>query len=534
MMNPYPILIKAHLKQLLGINKLRYTKSKTEKTKMMAMGAIMIYAAVTFVGITTWYAFMLANSLESVGGLNLLPLLGLILISLIIIIFSTYSIQGSVFTSKDYSLLFSLPIKPLAILLSKLFFTYIVNCLVTAAFFIPIMIIYYLKTGCSPWVFVMTLFAIVFVPLLPTLIATLLAYGTSFIASCSKKHGSIVILFLMITLTLAALALQLNAHKLLQLLLIHREMIYDNIKLFYPPAYYLTTALVDLDIMALINFALYSILPTMIILALLAKSLKKIVAKLGETHQMANYTLGHLKANSAVKALYYKEVKRYLASPIYVMNTSIGMLLVVIMAIGSFFLPDQLEALLQIPELQTYLVGGLVAVLAGSATLSFTSSVSISMEGKNLWIVKSLPIAPITLFTAKILLNLTVCLPAILLASLLFTFKFNLNLLDLFYLLSIPSLYALLTATLGLLVNLFFPKLDWSSETAVVKQSASSMISIFLGIGLIGTPVGLFFLLRPQNLTFFFLGLIVVLIVLNSLSLYLIRMIGVKHFNKIY
>lgn len=172
---------------------------------------------------------------------------------------------------------------------------------------------------------------------------------------------------------------------------------------------------------------------------------------------MANYKLGHLKTKSVIKALYHKEVKRYLASPIYVMNTSIGMLLVVIMAIGSFFFsPDQLEALLQMPELQNYLVGGLVTILAGSAAISFTSSVSISMEGKNLWIVKSLPVTPTTLFAAKILLNLTVCLPAILLASLLFAFNFKLGLVDIFYLLSIPSLYAFLTATSGLLINLFF------------------------------------------------------------------------------
>ena len=534
-MNPYPILINAYLKQLIGLNQLRHTKSKTEKAKMVAMGVLMLYAAVVFVGLATWYAFMLANGLESVGGLNLLPLLGLTLISLIIIIFSTYSIQGSVFTAKDYSLLFSLPIKPLAILLSKLFFTYVMNCLLTAAFFTPIMIIYYLKTACSPWVFVIMIPAMVLVPLLPTLMATILAYGTSFIASRFKKHGSMVVLFLMVALTLGAFALQLNANKLLPLLLTHREMIFESIKCFYPPAYYLTTALVDLDILALISFGLYSIIPTTIVLTLLAKGLKKVVAKLSETHQMANFKLGDLKTKSAIKALYHKEIKRYLASPIYVMNTSIGMLLVVIMAIGSFFFsPDQLQALLQMPGLQTYLVGVLVTVLAGSAAISFTSSVSISMEGKNLWIVKSLPIAPTTLFAAKILLNLTVCLPAILLASLLFVFNFKLGLLDLFYLLSIPSLYALLTATSGLLVNLFFPKLDWSSETAVVKQSASSMISVFLGMGLIGVPVGLFFLLKPQNLTLFFLGVIVVLLLLNSLCLYLIKTIGIKRFNEIH
>ena len=534
-MNPYKILIKSYFKQLLGINRLRHTQSKTEKIKMIIMGALILYAVVAFISLAIFYASMLANGLDAIGGLKFLPLLALILLCLVIVVFSTYSIQGSLFAAKDYSLLFSLPIKPVAILVSKLCFTYVMNCLLTAAFFIPIIVMYYLKVACSPLVFLLTLLAVPFIPLLPTLLATFLAYGTSFFASRSKKHSSGIILFLMITLTIAGIAVQFNANKLLPLLLTHREVILESIQRFYPPAYYLTTALTDLDIVALLWFIICSIIPTLVVLMLLSKGLKKIVAGLGETHQTAQFKLGALKTRSVLKTLYVKELKRFFASPIYVMNTSIGMLLVVVLAVlSSFFSPAQLETLLEIPNMQPYIVALLVVILAGSSALTFTSAISISIEGKNLWIVKSSPITPLTLFTSKILVNLTVCLPSILLASLLFTFNFKLSFIDWMYLLVIPSLYAGLTATSGILINLLFPKLNWTSETAVVKQSASSMIAAFWGMSLIAIPVGLFILLKPHQLNLFFLGVIIVLTLLNITSFHLLKTAGVKQFNKLH
>ena len=44
---------------------------------------------------------------------------------------------------------------------------------------------------------------------------------------------------------------------------------------------------------------------------------------------------------------------------------------------------------------------------------SCTTMASISMEGKNIWIVKSIPVSVITVFASKILVNLTILSPVI-------------------------------------------------------------------------------------------------------------------------
>ena len=46
---------------------------------------------------------------------------------------------------------------------------------------------------------------------------------------------------------------------------------------------------------------------------------------------------------------------------------------------------------------------------------------------------------------------------------------------------------------IGIIFNLKYPKLDATNDTEVVKQSMSSMISVFIGIGLLTiTGIGLF------------------------------------------
>ena len=65
----------------------------------------------------------------------------------------------------------------------------------------------------------------------------------------------------------------------------------------------------------------------------------------------------------------------------------------------------------------------------------------------------------------------------------------------------IPCLYVVLTAYIGLVINLKMPKLDWTSETAVVKQSMGVLVAllsnfayiivIVAGYMLIGSMTGL-------------------------------------------
>ena len=125
------------------------------------------------------------------------------------------------------------------------------------------------------------------------------------------------------------------------------------------------------------------------------------------------------------------------------------------------------------------------------------SSSSISMEGKNWWIMQSLPLSNETIFKSKILCNLIIIAPFYLVAVVVSIIAVPFQLSELFGMLVIPAVYLLYSAVIGLRINLAFPVMEWDNEARVVKQGAASMISMLSGIAAILPPIVIYFMF-PQ------------------------------------
>ena len=98
------------------------------------------------------------------------------------------------------------------------------------------------------------------------------------------------------------------------------------------------------------------------------------------------------------------------------------------------------------------------------------------MEGKEWWIIKSLPIQTKTVFDSKILLNLSLMAPFFVVAEILSILALKPEGMELFWLLFLPMVFMIFACVFGITVNLRFLNLDWENEVTVVKQSASAMI----------------------------------------------------------
>ena len=186
-----------------------------------------------------------------------------------------------------------------------------------------------------------------------------------------------------------------------------------------------------------------------------------------------------------LKALTIKELKRYFSSPVYMFNTCFGLILILVMSIflfikGEASFKDLLKGMdFDINTTINLLFYGIVLFVG---TLTSITSSSISLEGKTINITKSLPISEKMILKSKILMALIIELPFILISDLLFIIKFTPSITYIIILLLLSIITIVLSAIIGLLVNLKYPKLNASSDTEVVKQSASSMISVFIGI----------------------------------------------------
>ena len=105
-----------------------------------------------------------------------------------------------------------------------------------------------------------------------------------------------------------------------------------------------------------------------------------------------------------------------------------------------------------------------------------TTATSISMEGKNWWILKSLPLSAKNILDGKILMNLLLILPFYFLSELFLIFALKPGAGELLWLILIPAEIILFSCVYGITVNLHFPVLEWESEVRIVKQSASAML----------------------------------------------------------
>ena len=128
------------------------------------------------------------------------------------------------------------------------------------------------------------------------------------------------------------------------------------------------------------------------------------------------------------------------------------------------------------------------------STVAVTGS-SISLEGKYLWILKEAPISPGMLFAVKTGFQLLLCLPCLLLASVCLGLAFSVPFTQMVLLFLTVGIYAVLSALLGLYINLCFPKLDAPNDAVVVKQSVAAMLSTVVSMLMAAAGIGVYVLI---------------------------------------
>ena len=340
-------------------------------------------------------------------------------------------------------------------------------------------------------------------PLIPTLIASIIAFLITNISSRSKNNN-LVSIILNIGLVLISLFISFNIQNIIMSLVENSSSIIEVTKKIYLPAYYFVDALKNINILSLLTFLIISILPTIVFIMLFANNFNKINSKLSESYKSNDYEFEELKASKPVKTLFKKDLKIYLSSTIYVMNTSIGMILLLMFALAIIFVGyDKIATLLEIPIVVDMMKIQIIGIIVFCIVLSNTSCVSISIEGKNLWILKSLPIDEMDIFKSNILLNILLTIPISLISFLLIGIKLSFELKTIILVMIIIVLISIFSAVLGLFINLLYPKLEFTSDVQVVKQGASVIINMISSLLYVAIFVGIGYIFKITNFEVF-------------------------------
>jgi ABC-2 type transport system permease protein len=314
----------------------------------------------------------------------------------------------------------------------------------------------------------------------------------------------------------------------------HFDNVEEIMKWALYPLYLINEIFMDNNYVSLILYVIVNIILFIIFVYFLSLNFKKIIAKLSENRAKSNYKMKKLYSSSISKTLYNKEIKRYLSSPIYVFNTSFGVIMFIIAAIASiFFDKDQILKILEVNG-DMGMFPLLAAGVAFIVFMSNTTAASISLEGRNFWVIKSLPVNPMQVIKSKILVNLTITIPFGIISLVIMHFAGVIKLFELMMLIIITIISALTSALFGILVNLRFPKMDAINDVVVVKQSMSVMVTILVPMAIIFGITGLYAAVgNAIGTNEFIIMAVIVLAILMLIERRVLQTWGIKRFKEI-
>lgn len=136
----------------------------------------------------------------------------------------------------------------------------------------------------------------------------------------------------------------------------------------------------------------------------------------------------------------------------------------------------------------------MVVLFCFLAVLANTTAPSISLEGKNLWILKSSPVDAGTILWAKLCVQLIIAILVLIFNSAILSLTLHFSFKSFLWVCLIPVLLSVLSGLVGLIANLRYHRFDFTNEMQVVKNSASVLISMFGMWLVLGVFAGIYLL----------------------------------------
>ena len=531
-MNKLKSILKVYVINNFGINAL-HEKNKRKRIKMISFVAVLVFAFISLAFTSFMYSQIMADVFEQYGRVDIL--LGIMMAASSLLIFFTtmYKAASILFNFRDYDTLMSMPIKTRTIITSRIIILYSFNIAMMLIIMIPAVITYCLRVNPPLMFYVMFVLTLILIPMIPILAASILGSMLSLIASRFKrKNGlnTILLLLFFVGIMVANFSLQgtiINFDNA-------AKPIVTSISSIYPFAFIYMNAICDLKLTSILTFVGSSVAVFGMFVYLVSIWFKTMHTTLASIRTSSNYKMKELKTSSQFAAIFMKERKRFFSSPLYVLNAGVGSIMLVILAIAvTVFGAEEVAKFMEMPEISGTI--GMIAPLIISlfAALSCTTACSVSLEGKTFWITKSMPVSTKKILLGKIALNLMLSVPTIIISAALFSMVLKTDLMSTILMFVTPIAYAFFIAIFGLYMNLLMPKMSWTHEAQVIKQSAAVMVVVFGGMLMAAAPIAIVILVA--NINILLVNLITTCVIaLASIILYFMLMKdGIKRFRAI-
>lgn len=489
-MNKFFLLLKVQLVSALNQGNKGVDKGKRKKA-FSAAGIMLVYIfALAFVAL---YEYIFAGAFYTLtGNLNTFTTLLVFIASIFTLFSSISSIKSLIFCSLDYDMTLSLPVSAGTVVAAKTATVYIFDLITTGlillpAYFMPIAL--HAPMPVSYWIMYPLL--MLFVPMLPLMIGAVISALVSFI-SAHFKYMRVISMLIYIAFICGVFYLSLMSSNLddSEIASALDSVTSSGFMRYYPFAGMFTAAIL-LDIGSLGIFLGASVASLLLVCFVFAKYY-------GELHDFFNkkQTGGKYKLSASTgnarSALFKKDISKIFSSGMIFVNICSGVIMMLVAALLLLFKlpslePEMLADVREIIGVMAPFFIGMMAGMCGSTTSS------ISLEGRCLPLLKSLPISYADIIKTKLRVHLKLMLPPTALASIIIGVGMKFDVVTFVFMLIIPFAFSYFTGVFGLLLNLKKYNLEWTNEMVPVKQGFPVFMTMICGMvaGMVGTFGGM-------------------------------------------
>ena len=402
------------------------------------------------------------------------------------VLYTSYSIKNAVYSGDDNDLLLSMPVSETVLMLSRVSAIYLESLLLCFFFMAPAGAIYtwFMRNSgenlAAFWI--RLLLVIIFLPFLDTTLSMLFGALLAWVSSrfTKRSYGQTIIygVFLAVVFYFSFHLSDMVNH-----IAENADVIRKATKWFAAIGWMADGIMGSWT--KLLYFALICIVPFILMVVILGKLYKKAISSFSSQKARNDYHLHRQHNAGAVRALLSKESQRFFGSAVYFWNAALGMVMLAGMGIVLLlkrndirkFLGD-IVAELAVSNQSLLLVIG-IGIIGLVLSMNMIAAPSISLEGKNFWILREAPVESRTILAVKTGFEVLVSLPFLLIMMICIGLS---GLMQVPYM-ALLALFALLFqighACFGMLVGLKFARMDQPNEAQIIKRSMVAFLAPF-------------------------------------------------------
>ena len=478
-MNSDILLLKTLLLSTSRRNIYRHSTDRKKRGKIIgnAVGVLCLYAMLMI------YCVAMCIGYGRYGMIDEAPVLCALLVSVLAFVFTLFKTNGYLFNFREYDMLMSLPFETRTVAACKFLYMYAKSLPWYLSISLAMMTGYGFFAHPNGIVYPVWLILGLFLPVIPMLSASFLGFLIARISTGFQKTNLVqtvlTMVFVLFCFSLRFIIEDLFKNDKVQATLETASAMTNEAARVYLPAGWFADAVTKQSLSGILLLLSVSAALFAIVFRIVGRSYRRINSALKSHAAARKYQMTAQKQHSAVSAIAFKEFRRMTGSTPYMVNVGIGVILAALVSILTLVIGP--ERIIQVVTQGAPIDAGMLRPAIPFIVYFFigmvaTTACSPSLEGRNYWILQSLPVDKKTIYRGKMLFNMVLTVPFMAFSTLCLCVAAKTPVVDtILYLVLGLALCAFSTAW-GCVCGIRHLRLDWENEIEVIKQSSAVAI----------------------------------------------------------